>query len=176
MRNQIAPNVPDPPVKPKFFPLSKGYHPCRRCKVCTYNITKKKSINFRSTVTGVEFPIKQFSTCATRYVVYLLTCPCGKQYVGRTIRSFSTRAGEHIAKILAGYPKHTVPRHYLEHHNKKVEGTLFQIIDHFVPHWRGEPGTRGVSKLEVYWIYQLKSYTPHGLNVEWDVNSFINQS
>ena len=120
--------------------------------------------------------MKQFFTCASTHIVYLITCPCGKQYVGRTIRTFSTRVGEHVAKIKAGSTKHTVPRHYLQEHNKKLEGTSFLIIDKFVPHWRGEPSTRGVSKLEVYWIYLLRSYAPFGLNVEWDVNAFINQS
>ena len=33
LRNQLAPNIPDPPGKISFFPLSKGYHPCRKCKV-----------------------------------------------------------------------------------------------------------------------------------------------
>lgn len=35
-------------------------------------------------------------------------------------------------------------------------GTRFQIIDKFVPHWREESNIRGVSKLETFWIHQLK--------------------
>lgn len=111
-----------------------------------------------------------------RYIVYFITCPCSKQYVGRTIRTFAIRVNEHIKAIKKGRTNHSVPNHYLLYHNWNPIGTKFQIIDRFVSHWRGESNIRGVSKLETFWIHQLRCYTPHGLNVEWDINSFINQS
>lgn len=74
-----------------------------------------------------------------------------------------------------GRTNHSVPGHYLHYHNQNPQGTKFQNIDKFVPHWRGDSRRRGVSKLETFWIYQLKTYTPHGMNVDWDTNAFINQ-
>lgn len=84
-----------------------------------------------------SYSMKHFTMCATKHIVYLITCPCKKQYVGRTIRTFSIRVNEHIAKIKKGCIKHSVPHHYLEFHDKDLTGTSFQIIDKFVPHRRG---------------------------------------
>lgn len=120
--------------------------------------------------------MKHFTTCATRYIVYLITCPCKKQYVGRTIRTFSVRVNEHIASIKKGRNNHSVPRCYLKHHNKNQLGTKFQIIGKCIPHWRGDSCLRGVLHLETFWIYQLKSYLPYGVNIDWDINAFINQA
>lgn len=129
---QIAPNGIDPP---SFFHDLKGYYPCRRCSVCLHNICgRRKSELFESTTTSRRYQIKHFTTCATRHIVYLLTCPCKKKYVGRTIRSFSVRVNKHLASIKKGRTNHSVPRHYLHHNNKNPSGTQFQIIDKFVPH------------------------------------------
>lgn len=35
---------------------------------------------------------------------------------------------------------------------------------------------REISKCEMSWIYRVKSYVPFGLNVDVDVNAFINSS
>ena len=177
LQSKIAPNIINPPTRPSFFFQLVGYHPCKKCTVCKYNISSRsKNLEFRSTVTGKTYPIKHFCTCSTKYVVYLITCPCGQQYVGRTIRKFSVRVAEHIALILAGDIHHTVPRHYKKHHAQNPNGTQFLIIDQFVSPWRGSPKTRGVSQLETFWIYELCTHIPSGLNVEWDINSFINKS
>ena len=177
LRNSIAPNVVDPPERPVFFQDMKGYYPCKKCRVCQFNTNgRTKSLEFGSTSTGRQYPIKVFCTCATTHVVYLVTCPCGKQYVGRTIRAFSVRVGEHVTKIIGGSTKHTVPRHYRECHARNPKGSQFLIIDKYVAPWRGGAKTRGVSRLEAYWIYELRTYVPYGLNVDWDINAFINQS
>ena len=40
-------------------------------------------------------------SCSTKYVIYLITCPCGKSYVGKTSRprSLKTRIAEHRSTI-----------------------------------------------------------------------------
>lgn len=106
----------------------------------------------------------------------MLTCPCKKQYIGRTIRPFSVRVNEHITNIKKGVTDHSVPKHYLKYHNKDPTGTEFLIIDKYIPPWRGSPKVRGVSQLETYWIHEIKSYWPYGINIDWDINAFINKS
>lgn len=176
-RSKLAPNIINPPNKPSFFHDWIGFHPCKKCLVCQFNTCgRRASHNSISTFTGRTYQIKCFCTCSTTAVVYLLTCPCGKQYVGRTIRSFSTRISEHINLIKAVSTKHTVPRHYREFHNRNTKGTQFFIIDKHVAPWRGGAILRGVSRLETYWIYELQSHFPLGMNVEWDINSFIHQA
>lgn len=111
--------------------------------------------------------------CATKNVVYLLTCQCGKQYVGRTIWAFSVRVNEHITLIKKGGTKHNVPRHYRQFHNRDPTGTEFLIIDRYIPPWRGGAMTRDVSRLETYWIYELECHSPMGPNLEY-INASIN--
>ena len=53
---------------------------------------------------------------------------------------------------------------------------MFLGIDKFRPHWRGSSLVREISKLEMAWIHKIKCYTPFGLNIEVDVNAFINNS
>lgn len=80
------------------------------CIVCQHSASGKgKMVEFTSSITHKKYPIKQFCTCGTKYIVYLITCPCGKQYVGRTICTFSVRVGEDIALIKSRDTKHTVP-------------------------------------------------------------------
>lgn len=112
--------------------------------------------------------------CTTLNVVYLLICPCGLQYVGSTIQAMNVRVNEHITNIKKCFLKHSVSRHYLECHNKNPAGTTFIAIDRVNPDWRGSVNKREISRLETRWIYDLKCYTPFGLNVDWDVNCFIN--
>lgn len=33
---------------------------------------------------------------------------------------------------------------------------------------------REVSRLETKWIYLAQTYAPFGMNIEWDMNAFIN--
>lgn len=129
-----------------------------------------------STTTGRLYQMKHLTTCAMHHIVYLLICPCKKQYVGCTICLFSIRVNEHITNIKSSKTNHSVPKHYLRHHNKDTSGTQFLIIDKLIPHWRGDSSIRSVSRLETFWIHELKSYWPHGMNVDWDINAIINKS
>lgn len=172
-----APNIINPPIRQPLFYEMEGFYSCRRCSVCQHNSgIGRKTLSFRSSVTHRTYPIRQFCTCTTSYIVYLITCHCGKQYVGRTIRSFAIRVAEHIALIKGGDTKHTVPRHYKLQHNRVIDGTQFVVIDRYVPPWRGGAMTRGVSRLETYWIHELRTLHPLGMNVEVDVNAFINKA
>lgn len=177
LRHTLAPNVPDPPQRSTFFGDLKGFSPCRRCRVCRVNaVCQRRLTEFTSTGTGVTYPINSLITCASKCVVYLLRCPCGLEYVGRTTRKLSVRLGEHITNIKQGFDKHSVSRHYDEVHNRDPSGTTFIGIEKYVPHWRGSNGKRTISRSETNWIFRLGSHAPNGLNIEWDINCFINNS
>lgn len=118
MQGSVSLNVVDPPKRTSFYQL-KGFYSFRRCNVCHHNTCgRRKTEVFTSTTTGRSYPMKQFTTCAMHHIVYLLTCPCKKQYVGNTIRPFSVRANEHITNIKNGKTNHNVPKHYIRQHNK----------------------------------------------------------
>lgn len=88
LRDLIAKNVLDPPAQKKFYIFEgKGFYPCKTCYTFRHTKeSKKKKCSFKSTVTSREYQIKDFISCRTEGVVYLLECPCRIQYVGRTKR------------------------------------------------------------------------------------------
>lgn len=177
LRHSVASNVVDPPRTVSFFQNMKGFFPCRRCKICQINSFRgRKCETFSSTVTNKVYNIESFITCSTQYVVYLIQCPCSKQYIGRTKRELHVRLSEHVANIKRGFTKHNLSRHYAKYHNKKLQGTLFLAIDRVRPHWRGTNMVRSISRLETRWIFNMLSSRPQGLNVEWDINCFINNA
>lgn len=86
------------------------------------------------------------------------------------------RLGEHITYILKSFDKHNVSKHYDLKHNRNTSGTTFVAVENYVPHWRGSNGRWNISRAETNWIYKLGSHVPNGLNAEWDMNCFINNS
>ena len=178
LRDSLAPGVVDPPRnKPMFFQHIIGYHKCKKCAVCKINaIKERKTLSFVSNSTLQTFNIRSFITCSMTHVVYLLTCPCGLQYIGRTVREFRIRVNEHIGNIRRGYRKHSVSRHYREVHGRDPSGTSFIAIDILRHHWRGGSKRIAISKLEMSWINCMKCLKPHGLNVDIEVNAFLDNS
>lgn len=71
---------------------------------------------------------------------------------------------------------HSVPKKYAKCHNKNPDGTSFMAIDKFSPHWRGSFIRQEISRMETWWIYNLKMCAQFGLNIKWEVNCFTNNS
>lgn len=168
----------DPPKKTlSFLQNMTGFFPCLKCPICVINASwPRKFISFESTSTREVFPIKEFITCTSRYVIYIVCCPCGLQYIGHTKRMLITRLKEQMANICKGFPGHSLSSHYAQCHNRDPHGTVFIGIEQFQANWRGSHMAREISKLETRWIYRARTFTPYGLNVEWDVNAFIANS
>lgn len=106
----------------------------------------------------------------------LFHCPCGLQYIGRTVCMLQTRLAKHATNIKKGFPKHSLFKHYALWHGCNPEGTTFLGIDTFTGHWSGSNAVGEISRLETRWIYQAQTYALFGMNIEWDINSFINNS
>lgn len=86
LRHSIAPDVPVPPIRPTFFGDLKGFFPCRKCQICKLNAFRGRRLTeFTLVGSGTTHSIVSFITCTTKCVVYLLRCPCGLEYIGRTI-------------------------------------------------------------------------------------------
>lgn len=122
------------PSEPPFFHNPVGYYPCKKCNVCKYNTQGRcKTQQFKSTVTDRWYCMKHFGTCATKNVAYLLTCPCGKTYVGRIIRPFSVRVTEPNLKV-------EIP-------NALYPNTIGSTTD----------------AIRIFWIYHNTYFSPCGL-------------
>lgn len=178
--SKIVKSFIDPPaVRTTFLDEAslKGFHKCGRCMGC--KITKKgiKRVKaVRSYSTQAEYPIKEVITCNSTNVVYLLQCPCGLQYIGRTCRTLKTRIREHIYNIKKCVGTHSVPVHFSQAHGSDPSGLWFSGIQTFKPNWRGSNKVRDISKLESSWIFRMDTLSPKGLNIEFDLNCFIDDS
>lgn len=169
--DKIVKKVLDPPVRPTMFWDCASFYACRRCKTCAkVNSPIRGLTEFTSTGNNMNLKIKDFNTCSTTHVVYVLQCPCNIMYLGRTKRTLKKRVSEHIYNIEIGYKDHSVSLHLKQFHGQDPSGLKFWSI---CPNWRGSNMVREISKSETRWIYLMNTLTPSGLNVELDVNCFI---
>lgn len=120
-----------------------------------------------------EYDIKDFISCRTEGVVYVLQCSCSLQYIGRTKRPMWKRIREHIQNIKKAFPKHSVSKHFAMHHNSDPTDLKFGVIQRYKPHWRGSNKIRELGKNESKWIFEMGTLAPKGLNIEFDINCFI---
>ncbi|MEE6521975.1 hypothetical protein FKM82_020351 [Ascaphus truei] len=119
------------------------------------------------------FKIKQYMNCHTEYVIYLLECPCGLQYVGKTKRAIKTRILEHLSNIRRGVLTHSVSKHFALFHNSSTKGLKFTGIENVLQHWRGRSRDIDLSKREMFWIHKLNTLIPHGLNADFEIIPFL---
>lgn len=151
-----------------FFPSVLGSFRCSGCVACPHI---KISKQFTSTTTTRTYRIRDFINCRTEGVVYLATCICGSQYVGKTIREFRRRVGEHLRDIRLHLDT-SVSRHVWENHGGK-QCFSFQGIEKVRRHIRGGDWDRNILQRETFWIYSLGTESPRGLNEQLNFTSYI---
>ena len=173
--DRVVQKILDPP-NPSIKIDLKGFYPCRRCICCRTVHTHNRGKCEITGSDGRSFEIKEFSTCNSSYVVYLLWCPCGLLYVGRTKRLLRVRIAEHLANIKKGFEHHSVSMHFKKRHKQDPSLIQFCGIDVVYFGWRGSNRIRDLSQRETQWIYLLKCLQPRGLNIEVDLNCLINNS
>lgn len=119
---------------------------------------KKMTSNTNQTT----FQIKHHLTYQSSYVIYLIECAFGLQYVGRTIQPPRCRLNQHRHNIQKPYPKYSVSRHCANTPEKETHQIKITPID-YIPY---NPYNRLslLQKREIYWIYQLNTFMPEGLN------------
>lgn len=176
IKSKVAPSKPTekPPPPghsiPTFLAIS-GMYQCRKplCKTCRFVTHGQKDFY----VKGKTYRNKGFHTCSSDHVVYCLTCPCGLFYVGLTIRPLRKRFGEHRRFINGGLDNHSVPRHYLEYHDKSTDGLRVWVIE-AMP--RDLPPAERFWRLchrEMYWIFLLNVLAPGGLNEDFEISAIL---
>lgn len=122
---------------------------------------------------NLSYTIRDFISCDTVGVIYALKCPCNLIYVGRTTRALKDRIEEHVRHIHKGSDKHNLYVHFKRMHNQSTAGLKFWGLEAPKRHWRGSNFTREISKRESWWIHQLGSLAPGGLNREFDLKCFL---
>lgn len=146
---KLAPNVIDPPKKTCTFLDQRVFFSCGRCVMCkTSKHRVRKTTHFTAHSSSESFKIKKFIMCGTTHVTYLLSCPCGLQYMGRTTRALGVRLREHVNRIKKGFKHHSFSNHFRLFHRRDPSGLTFCGIDKIEGHWRGGNLKRAISRNE----------------------------
>lgn len=169
-------NLLQPRVRqPTFFGTpSIGTYPCLSCGCCN-SIIKGENVVHPSK--GHNIKLQHFATCKTTGVIYMLKCPCGKAYVGKTKREVRKRIGEHkrsitncdLEKQISVTP---VSRHFRMqgHNSNQLRWLVLQIVN--TPP-RGGDFNRILLQNEIRWIDRLNTMAPMGLNEDINFSCFF---
>ena len=119
---------------------------------------------------GRGFSLTKSTTCKTLHCVYVISCPCGLQYVGRTDDPKKRWANHksHIRKsrLTCNLAKHCIKVHRDSMVNKLSTTTDIKTQLQFTILESGMPDS--LEELEDTWRNRLKTWAPHGLNTRED--------
>ncbi|MEE6527157.1 hypothetical protein FKM82_028299 [Ascaphus truei] len=167
----LSPSMFDTRSKfPKVKSIPTGFFKCGKCSMCQY-ARPTKYITYNTKIR--KYFIKNFLNCNICYVVYVLYCGCGHQYVGRTTRPLKVRIAEHVRLIKKKNLDHPVARHFALCPNGGINNFTFSAIEHIPIHARGGNRENVLNKQEMYWIYTLNTLHPHGINLDWELKHFL---
>lgn len=94
-------------------------------------------------------------------MIYRAICPCGMEYIGKTLRELRRRIGEHLRDIRLKYDK-PIARHMWQSHPNNTLVIRFMGIDLVK-----RPERRGnwdilILQRETEWIFHLDTVYPKG--------------
>lgn len=165
--NRRKTNLGDILVKAKIStpkPAQYGEPPdkCKKkqCKICPLIIRNNHCTSFH---TRRQYRTPQHSTCKNNNLVYLLDCQyCGLQYVGETKRRVHDRLSEHV-RDTKNKKNTPVAKHFnLPYHN--YQHIRIQALEYIIQNRHKESTTTFRRGRETYWIHQLKTLDPWGIN------------
>lgn len=169
LRNMLV-RAYQPPKTPHFLrQLPSGNYRCNNCIQCNFTYKTK---SFSHPYTGKSYNIKGVISCSTKNVIYMLKCPCGLAYIGKTTRPLKTRITEHRSNIRNHDHKSPVARHFTQF-SHTVSSLKYIGIEQITPPRRGGDVNALLLKREAYWIYTLNTLVPRGLNEEFDLRPFL---
>lgn len=148
----------------------RGTYKCGSCKHCEGVIQSKCFYDLR---TQREYRTNGFINCNSEYVVYLLKCPCGCFYVGRTKRKLKERFYEHKYAIRVKNDDYPMAKHYKDVHHSDPSSLKIQGVEIVKTSIRGGDKLKLLLQRETFWIWKLKAMEYPGLNEEIDYTPFL---
>lgn len=163
LKDRLVHSHLDHPVQPSNW-LSSQIRGCYQCDNCVPS--------FLVSQTGQKFNIPYYINCKTTFVIYKATCICGKEYIGKTIREFRRRVGEHLGDIR--HERDTpLARHLWACQNGSSTDLKIMVIDHVRSTVRRSNFQKLLLQRETSWIHTLRTMTPNGLNEQLLFNCFL---
>lgn len=147
-----------------------GFFRCGRCVHCSNSNDTKYFTHPR---TGKKYSINSFINCNSTHVVYMLKCPCGLVYIGQTKRALKLRIAEHKAAIRNNNMDYAIARHYVSANHGSPASLKFWGIEKIEVSPRGGDIINRLLRRESFWIHELNSVEPLGLNEENNLSCFL---
>ena len=124
--------------------------------------------------TGKKYKQKSFINCNSTNVIYMLTCPYGKAYIGQTKRCLKVRISEHKTAIRTGNTEYAMAKHYLEaKHGSASSLRLVGVEQVTATTTRGSNLPNVLSQREMFWIHELNTMQPQGLNYDFSFKPYL---
>lgn len=152
----------------------RGCFKCGSTQCICFNFIKV-SDSFKSTATRETYNIKQYVTCNSTHVMYLVTCDKYKvQYVGSTAYSFKIRTRRHQSDVKSSFLTRmsAVSAHCVLAHNRDTSSLYFQAIEKVHKPIRYGDYIRKLCGRKAFWIFKLQTCIPKGLNKRSDINLY----
>ncbi|XP_041444185.1 uncharacterized protein LOC121402153 [Xenopus laevis] len=162
--------------------IKTGVFRCGNCTMCSTLITGSQ---FFHPYTGKAYKVKHRLTCTSKNVVYIIKCPCGLLYCGKTCRPLKERISMHRSSIRAALEpkpkqdntkqdisKQPVAQHWLQAKHP-IASFKCMPIDFIPTPPRGGDVDRLLLQREAFWTQELDSVTPKGLNTHLQYSSFL---
>ncbi|OCT86954.1 hypothetical protein XELAEV_18020644mg [Xenopus laevis] len=137
-----------------------GMSPCYNCNQCPFVYKGKDFVHHE---TGYIAHLRGFYTCVSKYVVYVLVCPCGLIYVGE-VQMIKSRISQHRSAINLSNMSQPVSKHFLEK-GHSADQLRFMVLEMIPPLKNGGDRKLRLKQREVWWIHKLGSLQPKGLNI-----------
>ncbi|OCT56704.1 hypothetical protein XELAEV_18004515mg [Xenopus laevis] len=110
--------------------------------------------------------------CISKYVVYVLTCPCGLIYIGETTQMVKSRISKHKSSINLGNAKLSVSKHFLDL-GHSADQLKVMVLEGVPPLKYGGNRELRLKQREVWWVKKINSLEPHVLNRDNDLYLFL---
>lgn len=142
-----------------------GNYTCGNCSCCRY-LCKGQELRM-----GRQYHVvKDFITCRSNFVVYVMFCECGFYYVGKTIRPLYKRIREHIYSLKSGKGAPRFIAHMREAHAGSVSGLKFTSVQRILSSSSGNDRHVKLLRCEARWIVRTDALGPMGLNDRNDLS------
>ena len=137
----------------------KGFHPCGNCTYCRKAV---KTLSFHDEYRKELTSVSDFLNCKSTSVIYVITCPCNKKYIGKTTRPLKTRIGEHLCNLRHSRAGAPLVKHFMEQKHE-ADSLRFWAIE------RVSTSALALSRREIYWILSMRTLQPQGMNesIDW---------
>lgn len=170
MSDLLVKSSPEMLVSTNWLNSKKVFFKCNSCRACECGINKTTYI---TPFTENPIKIKKNLTCRTEYVVYVLGCPCGLQYVGSTKLQAHKRILQHMRAISNNDHAYPMARHFKESHNNNLRKLTYFLIDAIPQSKRGGDQESKLRRLETKYIIELDTRIPNGHNSSEDFLTWL---